>query len=962
MQQSRTTINRFARSNIDPLPIPSFRDDNSSQVSPSSSRTSPQEDTNNPSCHFHDLRISGTRKEIGVLKLEIIQCFGLPKLDALGETDAYGLAVCGSYAFRTDVVQESANPLWSSTMRRACIFPIFQAYARLFVGIFDADSDADRDDFAGRVVIDLARLRPNSEYDVVLPLRQSAHVYMKRPRGTIRLRLAVDWYSERNAILSYLPETVSFQPEPLTVACRDRKAFQTVAMTVHGTHPPGRFSLKMVKALIREMTFTQIHVLRYLRKRELRHLLTWQYPIISCFVFAAWMHAVYRGTFKYLPGHVLTFLMLHLWKNYAQFVVNDSSGFVQPTWEELFGSLVLGRNCIQGLRLSSSLSPARKLALGLKASDKLHSQPVSTEASLQDIAIALRDGVPMKKRRSRPSFSGRDAVDFLVEEHFAQTREDAVQLGRELAKQLKLFEHIDRKYPFRDERTHYHFLNETPVVSTVRHPWGRSLFRFLGFVRDNPSIDLAKDMPFAPGSEYPRVTVDEGMVHRSVTMMQSMRLTRSDSNDNFETAKCLGLNVGSSGTQDDDDEALHMREDGLFSSDNTDLAMAENFRDHFGKTVKFLKPPPDQNIDIIGKADKPIAFVLSEMRDEVHGYMLNTFNDRAFVVKDSSPVQGRQQSLSPPEHDSTLQKIRENPEGGGAMGHVKSFRKVSATLSNMVPSSPRKRKGISFRKNVVGCDNKKGELEKLLKTGSASSSNPWLSKLGMVLQPMVEIAMAFLSLIRSIYNIFTWRDPMLSFLISFIGPFVILFLHLFPWRLVFGLIGIFVLGPQNWMVRLWRERKGVVSPDNPDKIVSGPTSTSRTVRSCSNKTFVEPEFSHKLEGRSSDFGGELHHVMVPHSQLMYNHRFYDWPPEPQYSRVGAPTPVPVQRTINASVVEDEIAQVDDCFAMFEVTESSDGDDNVTLTYVRNVTQTQRGVTTGQRARALGGGRFHAKTQ
>jgi hypothetical protein len=93
---------------------------------------------------------------------------------------------------------------------------------------------------------------------------------------------------------------------------------------------------------------------------------------------------------------------------------------------------------------------------------------------------------------------------------------------------------------------------------------------------------------------------------------------------------------------------------------------------------------------------------------------------------------------------------------------------------------------------------------------------------------------------------------------------------------------------------------------------------------------------------------------------MYNHRFYDWPPEPQYSRVGAPTPV--QRSSNTAVVEDEIAQEDDGFAMFEVTESSDGNDDVTLTYVRNVTQTQHGATTSQRARALGGGRFHAKTQ
>lgn len=964
----RLAVNQVVRAGNNHATQPlHIKEDDISQLTPSVQ--SQQEDANRPSLEFHDLRISGSRKEIGLLKLEIIQCFGLPKLDALGETDAYGLAVCGSYAFRTTVIPESANPVWSSHSRRACVFPVFQAYTRLFVGVFDEDGESDRDDFAGRVVIDLARLRPNSEYDVILPLRQSAHVYMKRPRGNIRLRLNMEWHSERKAILSYLPEKLSFKPEPLTVACRDRKAFQTVAMTVHGTHLPGRFSLKMVKGLIREMTFTQVHVLRYLRKRELRDLVTWKYPIISCFVFLAWMHSVYRGTVKYIPGHFLTFLLLHLWKNYAQFVVNNSTEFVQPTWEELFGALVLGRNFIQPLRLSSSLSPARSQTLGLKPSEGLRSQTSRAEVSLYDIAIALRDGVPMKKRRSRLTFRGRDAVDFLVDENFAETRQDAVQLGRDLAAKLRLFEHIDQKYPFRDERTHYHFLNESPVVSSTPRPWGRSLLSSLGFLRPKPAIDVAMDMPFAPGSKYPRITVDGGMVRRS--RRNSYRLNRSDSED-FDVTEGLGLDSGDNSIQGQHDEDNNC-EDEFFSNTARcfDESTPSQSCEHDGMHTVSLKPPPDQDIDVVAKADKPVAAVLGEVRNEVHGYLLNLFNDRAFVLK-STPLNNdtRQRLPDVSERESRLQKFLKRTthnEGGrrvktavGAFEKVDSIRKVTATLSDMAPSSPRKAKRFSLRGRSQEV-NTRSELEKLLKIGSASSSNPWISKLGVVLQPMVEIAMAFLSIFRSGYNLFTWRDPILSFLVSFVGPLAIILLHLFPWRLALGLFGLVALGPQHLLFRLWNERNGIPPSPDLDKVVSG-SNWSSSLRSNGDR-YNEPTFSHKRGYATEDGKDDLRHVAVPHSQLMYNHRFYDWPPEPQYCRVAKPTSTSLANTSppqDASLPES-------CVMLRDISESTDQDaereDDITLTYVRNVTQAlQANTRQRQRARALGGGKFHVKAQ
>lgn len=40
---------------------------------------------------------------------------------------------------------------------------------------------------------------------------------------------------------------------------------------------------------------------------------------------------------------------------------------------------------------------------------------------------------------------------------------------------------------------------------------------------------------------------------------------------------------------------------------------------------------------------------------------------------------------------------------------------------------------------------------------------------------------------------------------------------------------------------------------------------------------------------------EVHHVVVPYSQLMYQ-RMYDWPPEPKYARVRIPPPKPPPST------------------------------------------------------------------
>jgi C2 domain len=242
------------------------------------------------SVYFHDTRVRTDKaREVGQLRVEILQCFGLPATSLVREVSAYCIAVCGSHAFKTDIMPPVANPMWLCKMRRACLFPVLHAYARLFVGVFDNSSE-NANDFIGRVVVDVARLRPGCCYDFTLPLRQSSNVFVREQHGAVRLRLHLMWHTERDAIMSYIPRTKpEFRPqEKVNVACLDEQSFRNVAHTVHGVHMPGKFSAILLKATVREANFARIHVMRYVRKREIYHLVYWQYPLISGFVFVAW--------------------------------------------------------------------------------------------------------------------------------------------------------------------------------------------------------------------------------------------------------------------------------------------------------------------------------------------------------------------------------------------------------------------------------------------------------------------------------------------------------------------------------------------------------------------------------------------------------------------------------------------------------------------------------------------------
>eukprot|EP00542_Grammatophora_oceanica_P012079 CAMPEP_0194028418 /NCGR_PEP_ID=MMETSP0009_2-20130614/2385_1 /TAXON_ID=210454 /ORGANISM="Grammatophora oceanica, Strain CCMP 410" /LENGTH=1176 /DNA_ID=CAMNT_0038667807 /DNA_START=154 /DNA_END=3684 /DNA_ORIENTATION=+ len=760
-----------------------------------------KEECDLPSTEFHDMRIPSQKSnEIGALQVEVLQCMGLPKLDRSSESDAVVYLVCGSYAFSTDVIPSNKNPMWLRKTRRACVLPVTDGFARLYAGVFDDDPKDTKDDFAGRVVIDLARLRPGSLYDVLLPLRQSAHVFSRKPCGAIRLRFQLNW-NERKALLSYLPKTVkfrNFKPRcDTTIACTDSKSFRNVAITVHGAHLPKKFTFTQFKAVMREVNFTRKSLMLVVRL-TIKETRQWKIPAISCFVFVAWMHAVYRADFSLVLPYFIMFLLLHMIRLYAKYGIDGPSqrGFIPASIEEMFLAFVNGgegRHQIKPLEMS------------------------------------------------------------------------VVQKDTQVAKQSKA-----------NETLNFH----THVISINTHtPWGKWLLRFFGLL-ERPE-ELSKmapnerhlEFPFADGNYYPKFSVKEALVGDEEQKKNNINQTLALTN--------LTLNPEDDGGYNDDDS---------YEQDQFDQLIAdENRRRYFAGIENIARLP------LHGRNHDNQDGSTSELSTEL---MLSTtpshdeYDDDGFIRKPRPPsnelppyMRMPQQDLdAKPDPNSVETKITEDLAEIKDKMHELTLR-LFDDRTHVVKHPDAQYFGASrkSKKNKDAFD----ELEKNLEVGVHSSSNLIISRVGSYLEPLIGATMPWLCLARTTFNIFTWRDPFLSLWVVVYGVIATVILFYFPWRMFFGIAGMLVVGPQNWVVSYFRERRGktekpyVASPDDGDDLFLGGDLPEDQPLFGSH-----PPVNQRYRGidRNRIDPREVHHVVVPHTRLMYQ-RFYDWPPEARHAYV-----------------------------------------------------------------------------
>ncbi len=90
---------------------------------------------------------------------------------------------------------------------------------------------------------------------------------------------------------------------------------------------------------------------------------------------------------------------------------------------------------------------------------------------------------------------------------------------------------------------------------------------------------------------------------------------------------------------------------------------------------------------------------------------------------------------------------------------------------------------------------KKNEFTKRLGVRK-KSANPLVNYSAQYLEPIMSMVNIFLSMARLLFNVSTWKDPILSFWVLTLFTALMLILIVFPWQQFFFIFGIIALGPQ----------------------------------------------------------------------------------------------------------------------------------------------------------------------
>ena len=154
------------------------------------------------------------------------------------------------------------------------------------------------------------------------------------------------------------------------------------------------------------------------------------------------------------------------------------------------------------------------------------------------------------------------------------------------------------------------------------------------------------------------------------------------------------------------------------------------------------------------------------------------------------------------------------------------------------------------------------------------SMNPVVKLVNPLLGGVFKIVDTNLNAFRAIFNILMWKDPALSFWATLSAIFFMYVLFLIPWRIFFCVGGIVAVGPQNYFLADWFEKRQAAKKKKKaekEKAASLPT-RSRPVDLSASPLLMRNNIQMKPDGKSRE-------IIVPSVPLRYN-RFYDWPPDP----------------------------------------------------------------------------------
>ncbi len=190
---------------------------------------------------------------LGKVFVEILGCDSLPNLDTGGfmgnKTDSFVSLVYEDAYARTDTIDDCLSPRWMPWSNRAFIFSMAYPSSLLYIGVFDYDaSPMDDHDLVGRVSVDLANLRRDTEYVLGYNLHPSARVFGREVLGKITIRLRLEIPDERKLVLASLEP-----PPPVYVNVTKKRDFAVIRQTCLGKYDEEKYSVNTMKSYIEEL-------------------------------------------------------------------------------------------------------------------------------------------------------------------------------------------------------------------------------------------------------------------------------------------------------------------------------------------------------------------------------------------------------------------------------------------------------------------------------------------------------------------------------------------------------------------------------------------------------------------------------------------------------------------------------------------------------------------------------------
>jgi C2 domain len=214
---------------------------------------------------------------LGKVFLEVLYCKDLPNVD-VGEvvgnvTDPFVSAVFEDAMVQTPVIDDELSPHWLPWIQRAFIFKMMHPASTLYLAAFDYDIGITKHEPLGRVAINISNFQPDTDYTLTYKLYPSANVTDRNAVGSVTVRLRIEYYNEREALLAALRPRPTFH-----VNVRKEKSLSVLRYTCFGEygddneHP---FDLTVTRSYVNE-TFEYKRNIGYCIGDAIRSLIFWR--------------------------------------------------------------------------------------------------------------------------------------------------------------------------------------------------------------------------------------------------------------------------------------------------------------------------------------------------------------------------------------------------------------------------------------------------------------------------------------------------------------------------------------------------------------------------------------------------------------------------------------------------------------------------------------------------------------